>query len=249
MQIIADLHTHTLSSTHAYQTMLEMAAAAKDLGYAALALTNHGPSMPDAPHSWHFGNQSALDRVVDGVTMLYGAEANVMDMDGNLDFTPGQLRGMDWVVASIHSPCLPGLLTEKEANRIWMAVAEKPDVDCIGHSEQQNYRYDYDLVTRAFARGHKVVELNGNSFNVRKDGIPNMRTLLRACIKNGCRIAVDTDAHSARQLRENVPALLHMLEELDFPQELVVNATRQNLVNELKLHGKACAEEIGGIIL
>ncbi len=35
-------------------------------------------------------------------------------------------------------------------------------MDCIGHSEQENYRYDYDLVTKAFAANHKVVELNGN---------------------------------------------------------------------------------------
>ena len=51
-------------------------------------------------------------------------------------------------------------------------MAENPYVDIIGHSEQENYRYDYDLVTKAFARNHKVVELNGNSFNVRRDGIP-----------------------------------------------------------------------------
>ena len=43
--------------------------------------------------------------------------------------------------------------------------------------------------------------------------------------------------------------LLAMLEEMQFPQELVVNATRQNLVNELKLHGRICAEYIGGEIL
>ena len=48
-------------------------------------------------------------------------------------------------------------------------------MDCIGYSEQQNYRYDYDLVTKAFAKNHKVVELNGNSVNVRRDGIPNMK--------------------------------------------------------------------------
>ena len=43
--------------------------------------------------------------------------------------------------------------------------------------------------------------------------------------------------------------LLALLEEMQFPQELVVNATRQNLVNELKLHGRICAEYIGGEIL
>ena len=222
MQIIADLHTHTLSATHAFNTLDEMAAKAAALGYAALAITDHGPAMPDAPHMWHFANQTALPLVLHGVAMMYGAEANVMDTNGGL---------------------------EKEATRLWLAVAENPYVDCIGHSEQQNYRYDYDLVTKAFAKNHKVVELNGNSVNVRRDGIPNMKLLLAACLKNGCHIALDTDAHSTTQLQGNMPPLLAMLEEMQFPQELVVNATRQNLVNELKLHGRICAEYIGGEIL
>ena len=218
MQIIADLHTHTLSATHAFNTLDEMAAKAAALGYAALAITDHGPAMPDAPHMWHFANQTALPLVLHGVAMMYG-------------------------------PCIPGLLTEKEATRLWLAVAENPYVDCIGHSEQQNYRYDYDLVTKAFAKNHKVVELNGNSVNVRRDGIPNMKLLLAACLKNGCHIALDTDAHSTTQLQGNMPPLLALLEEMQFPQELVVNATRQNLVNELKLHGRICAEYIEGEIL
>ena len=93
------------------------------------------------------------------------------------------------------------------------------------------------------------MELNGNSFNVRRDGIPNMRALLRACLANGCHISVDSDAHSTHQLQHGLTALYAMLEEMQFPQELVVNATRQNLVNELKLHGRICAEYIGGEIL
>lgn len=36
MQMIADLHTHTLCATHAYNTFTEMAAAAKALAIAPL---------------------------------------------------------------------------------------------------------------------------------------------------------------------------------------------------------------------
>lgn len=249
MQMIADLHTHILCATHAYNTFTEMAAAAKEIGYCALAVTDHAPAMPDSPHAWHFQNWSAMPREIGGVVMLYGAEVNVMDTKGGLDLSESQLKAQDWVVASIHSSCVPGLLTRREANRLWLAVAENPYVDIIGHSEQENYRYDYDLVTKAFARNHKVVELNGNSFNVRRDGIPNMRALLRACLANGCHISVDSDAHSTHQLQHGLTALYAMLEEMQFPQELIVNATRENLVQELQLHGKPCAEEIGGILL
>lgn len=248
-QLIADLHTHTLSATHAFNTYGEMAAQAKALGCRALAITDHGPAMPDAPHNWHFGNLQAIPRVAQGVVLLRGAETNVMDVNGGLDFTQRELAGMEWVVASIHSPCMPGLLTEKEATRLWLHVAENPYVDLIGHSEQQNYKYDYDLVTKAFARCNKVVEMNGNSFTVRRDGIPNMRALLLACLKNGCKVALDSDAHSTMQMRRNTARLLDLLREVDFPQDLLVNGSCENLVNELKLHGRACAEEIGGILI
>ena len=73
--------------------------------------------------------------------------------------------------------------------------------------------------------------------------------LLAACLQNGCHIAVDSDAHSTYQLQHGLTALYAMLEEMQFPQELIVNATRENLVQELQLHGKPCAEEIGGILL
>ena len=165
MQMIADLHTHTLCATHAFQTLNEMAAAAKDCGYKALAITDHAPAMPDAPHIWHFENLTALPRTID--------ECGLCSMGPRPTWwTPKAswtcrrrilaVIRIGWC-ASIHSPCVPGLLTRKEANRIWLAVAENPYVDCIGHSEQENYRYDYDLVTKAFAANHKVVELNGNS--------------------------------------------------------------------------------------
>ena len=43
MKIIADTHAHTLASGHAYSTIKEMAAAAKERGLKALALTEHAP--------------------------------------------------------------------------------------------------------------------------------------------------------------------------------------------------------------
>ena len=46
MEIIADLHTHTLASTHAFNTVTEMARAAYEMGHKAIAIT--APKCPTA---------------------------------------------------------------------------------------------------------------------------------------------------------------------------------------------------------
>ena len=46
MKILADTHSHTLASGHAYSTITEMAEAAAAKGLEVLALTEHAPKMP-----------------------------------------------------------------------------------------------------------------------------------------------------------------------------------------------------------
>ena len=84
MKYVLDVHTHTIVSGHAYSTLLENAKYASEIGLQLLGSTEHGPSMPGAPHKWYFENLKILPRELFGVTMLYGCEANVIDYEGNL---------------------------------------------------------------------------------------------------------------------------------------------------------------------
>lgn len=247
MKWIADLHMHTLVSNHAYNTITEMARRAHELGFAAAAVTDHGPAMPDAPHPWYFFNLPTLPRQMEGVWILKGVEANVMDTDGTLDISPAEFERMrlDWVIASIHSDTLAPALTEDEATRLWLRIAENPEVDCIGHSEGRQYRYDYDAVTKAFAQKHKVVELNANSAYVRPGSEANLRALALACKRNGTKVAVNSDAHSIYHLGR-FDSVLPMLREIDFPEELIVNARMEHLVGMLREHRRPIAEQLEG---
>ena len=85
MKIIADLHTHTIASTHAYSTVTEMAQAAADAGLYALALTDHGRRMPGAPGAYYFESLGLIPKELFGVRMLKGMEANITDYEGNID--------------------------------------------------------------------------------------------------------------------------------------------------------------------
>ena len=79
MRLIADTHAHSLASGHAYSTIKEMAAAAKAKGLKALALTEHAPEMPGTCGLYYFQNLDVVPREAEGVRLLMGAEANIVD--------------------------------------------------------------------------------------------------------------------------------------------------------------------------
>ena len=60
-----------------------------------------------------------------------------------------------------------------------------PYGDCIGHSESRRHRYDYDAVTKAFARCRKVVEINANSAVVRPGNEDVYKRQLRSAASYG----------------------------------------------------------------
>lgn len=242
IHIAADLHTHTIASTHAFSTITEMAHEAAQLGLYAFAVTDHGPKMPDSPHIWHFTSLRRLPDRLEGVWTLKGIEANVCTLDGALDVSEKELRSMelDWVIASIHPPTLKPALTVEEATHLWLQVAKNPYVDMIGHCETPRYTFDFDTVVKAFAQEGKVVELNANSSAVRPGGEENMKRLLAACKKYGAYIALNSDAHFSSALGR-VDSVIPLVEEIGYPQELIVNSDRTVLLNFLRQKSKPIA--------
>lgn len=247
MKLIADLHTHTIASTHAYSTLAEMVACAKQLGYCAMAVTDHAPASPDAPHIWYFSNLLHQPDILPGnFLLLKGAEVNGTDAHGRLDIDE-KLRGkMDWVVVSLHRSVIEPL-TFEQATNFWLRIAETPYVDMIGHSEQREYAYDYERVTKAFAQHNKVVEVNANSCAVRPGNEDNLRKLVLACKQNGTKLAVNSDAHSIYAMDNKAP-LLALLAELGVPERQVVNSSKMLLLQELALHGRAIAGRVEGLV-
>ena len=66
MRLLADLHTHTIASGHAYSTLTENVRAAAMAGLELIAITDHGPSVPQGAHPWYFWNLKVAPSVLDG---------------------------------------------------------------------------------------------------------------------------------------------------------------------------------------
>ncbi len=241
MTIIADLHVHTNVSNHALSTLQEMMVQAKSLGYLSMAVTDHAPAMPDSPHPWYFYTLCNLPSIVeDGFLLLKGVEANIVSADGSLDMDKWLLKSLDWVIASMHQDCIAPT-DEQGVTETWLRIAQNPLVDMIGHAEQPVYPFDYERVARAFAQNNKVVEMNAASVYVRPGGQENMRRLALACKDCGTNIAISSDAHSTYAMSE-LSDVIKMLEEIDFPQEQIVNTSMRRLAQELQRHGRSVSE-------
>jgi putative hydrolase len=195
---------------------MEMAKYAADKGMEAIAVTDHAPAIPDGVHPWHFRNLKALPRKI-----LYGAEVNIVDLEGNIDLEDDILEKLDIVNASIHKPCYKDYGTEDNTSA-YMAAVNNPLIDIICHSGAPDMAYDYERVIEEAKKNHKLIEINNHSFYTRKASIPNCKKIASICMEKEVGIVVSSDAHIAFDLGDYTRAL-DMLKELSFPEKLVMN--------------------------
>ena len=235
MKILVDTHTHTIASDHAYSTVLENAAAAARAGLEALAVTDHTPPLTDAPRMSHFRNLRVLDRVIDGVTILRGAELNICDARGGLGVADSDLSDMDLCIASIHT-VVYGSPDPAENLRAYQGAMEDARVKIIGHPEDGRAPVDFFALARAARDAGVLIEVNNSSLrpiSYRQNTRENMTALLRACEACGAHICLGTDAHFAPAVGR-FDESLSLLEELHFPEELVANTSLEKLLDFIR---------------
>jgi len=200
--IRGDLHLHSVASD-GRATITEMAEAARDRGYAYLAVTDHSATHGFGNHVTPDELRRQIERVaaandeLDGITVLAGTETNVLP-DGSVDYEDDLLAGLDWVVASVHTSFQ---MAEREMTARIVAAIESPHVDLLGHptgrliGRREPYAVDMDAVIEAAARTRTFLEINAN---------PNRRDLsevhARQAAAAGVKLCIDSDAHGPEKL-------------------------------------------------
>lgn len=237
-----DLHMHTVASTHAYSTLHDYVFHAKQNGIKLFAITDHGPDMADAPHYWHFINMKIWPRVIDGVGVLRGIEANIKNTQGDIDCTGPMLDVMDLIVAGFHEPVFPPAdkATHTEAMIAAMASGQ---VHIISHPGNPKFPVDIPAIAEAAARYDVALEINNSSFTTSRVGSePNCRAVAAAVRDAGGRLAFGSDSHTAFTLGD-FEHCLRITKEVGFPEDRILNVTPRRLLDFLEQRsGKAIAE-------
>lgn len=193
-----DLHVHT-DWSDGTATLAEMAAAAQELGYAYLAVTDHTQSLGVASglDATRLRQQRAeidkLNRGFSGFRLLHGAEVEIRG-NGSLDFPDEVLQELDVVIASVHI----GMRQEKETitERVLRAM-HNPHVDIIGHpsgrllGEREASNVDLDRVLLTAAETGTILEINSAPNRLDLDDVH-----VRQALPMGIVVAISSDAHT-----------------------------------------------------
>jgi DNA polymerase (family X) len=184
-------------------TLEEMAAAARDLGYEYIAITDHSKALAmanglDEKRAVSFArlvremNQEEL-----GIRVFSGLECDIR-RDGSMDLAEDALAELDWVVGSVHS--YMNLEAAEMTDRLLRAL-ESPNLKVLGHPtgrvllHRDGFPFDFEkVVEEAAGRGVRM------EINASPERLDLFETLIRVAKAKGAKFVISTDAHHPKHL-------------------------------------------------
>lgn len=233
MHIEVDSHSHTIASGHAYSTLAENVQAAAARGIKLLAITEHGPAMPGAPHIWFFKNMRVIPRIIGGVGVLRGIEANIVNFKGELDIENDIRQQLDIILASFHEPIIAPATSTVHTDGVIKAMASGR-IDVFAHGGNPAFPIDVEEVAKAAAYYKVLVEINNSSFTTSRPGSKkNCAALAEAVARHDGLLTFGSDAHIAGKVGA-FDECLAFVRTLGIKEELILSRNCQGFIEFLQ---------------
>ena len=187
--------------------------------------------MPGGPHPFYFHSLYCIPKEVDGLKILRGIEANIVDFEGNTDVPDDMLTHIDYMIASLHPPCIQFGTKEENTNAI-LKVMDHPKVKIIGHLDDSRYVVDYKRVVEKAKQNNILMEINNSSLKpttFRQGAWENVAKLLDECKKQEVKVIMGTDSHISYDIGDFTYSK-KAIEENNFPNELVINYNDEEII-------------------
>lgn len=153
----------------------------------------------------------------DGFRVIKGIEANI-PAGGGVDMTDEELATFEIVLAAPHSK----LRKSEDQTERMLAAVRHPRVHVLAHprgrmDSRQGVLARWDEVFEEAAKRDVAIELDGDPYRQDLDYV-----IARRAMKAGCLFALDSDAHSGRELAYAELAIAHA-RLAGIPAERVIN--------------------------
>ena len=220
-----DLHCHTVWSD-GRATVEEMGRAARDRGYAYLAICDHTANVRvvpglDADQLRRQGEEIAqANERLAPFRLLRGSECDILP-DGSLDLDDAILAELEWVQISLHAG---QRRQRRELTRIVCEAMRNPYASALSHPKGRilNHRpenaLDLDEVFQVALESGTALEINGLP-----DRLDLSSSHAAEALAAGVRLVLSSDAHSAQGL-SNVELAVATARRAGAPRESIVNA-------------------------
>ncbi|BEG62614.1 phosphatase [Coprobacter fastidiosus] len=224
MDILLDVHTHTIASGHAFSSLQEMVKSAAEKRLRLLGITEHTPGIPGTCDLIYFRNLHVVPRKMYGVELLLGAETNIVDYKGNVDLPEEYFSFLDICIAGIHSFCYSSGTADQNTDAVIGAISN-PHIDIISHPGDGTALLNFEPIVLASKEYGTLLEINNSSLNpVRNKSAARRNNLeiLRLCKKYEVPVILGSDAHISFDIA-CYDRLYDLLRETEFPEALVMN--------------------------
>ena len=223
INIVADLHTHTIASGHAYGTIREMALSAAERKLSMLGITEHAPGIPGTVDPFYYCNLSVIPRELYGVKILFGSEINVLN-DGTLSLPQKYIDMLDYAIVGIHTLCYENEGIDGNTDNL-ISCMKNDKVCFVSHPDDDHTPLDYERLVIAAKEYHVTLEVNNSSLmkpEKRLNCVENYRKMLGLCMKHRVPVIISSDAHDPSSVG-NFGLAIDLIERFNFDTSLVLN--------------------------
>jgi len=200
-----DLHSHSVASGHAVNTIYELAKTASEKGMEMIAITDHGPNYKGSAPDF-FTITPRIPRKLHNVELLLGCEANILDTKGRLDLSEELLKRQDIVLAGLHHRTgYKGSSVENHTEAI-IGAMENPHVHIIAHPYIYGFPTNVEKVVKAASEKDVALEINCHilKYHGTQDStIEKTKELIKDAIEQGVKLVISSDAHVASELGDD----------------------------------------------
>lgn len=198
------VHCHTTFSD-GKNTPLEMATAARDLGFEYIVICDHSQSAYYAGGMKPDALKAQMDEIDDlrkklkPFRLFYGIESDIL-ADGAFDYDTETLGRLDVVIGAIHTRLTMG--REEMTERVCRAL-ENPAITILAHptgrllQRREPFNADMDKVIATAGAHDVVMEINSHPWRLDLDW-----RYIRQARAAGCRFSIDPDSHNTIGLRD-----------------------------------------------
>lgn len=221
-----DLHIHTILSGDSHSTLSEYIERAKKLKMKVIGISDHGPGINHVVSHNHFRSLRRIPSNIDGVRVLKGIEANIIDTKGNIDLNDDILKTLDYTLASIHTGT-PYKDKGVEINTLaYINAIKSGKVKIISHPFQTEVETNIEPIAIAACENNVLLEVDLfylKPFILNEKTKAKLKKMIEIVKKYKKKVIVNSDSHNIWELGDDSILTDKLKKEIGLTDDIIIN--------------------------